>query len=134
MSTNNIFAWLLSHGADKQPHGKRMLLDHLVGVEALLIKACAPEEIQIAGLCHSIYGTTSYRRSLVSIDKRQEVQNLIGERSERLVYEFCTINRPQCLFNGNYGGRDIFALIQIEIANLMEQGQLDRLSRLIYAA
>ncbi len=75
-------AYLVKNGADKQPHGDRMLLDHLLGVQGILQRAKSEEAVCHAGLFHSVYGTTVYKPTLIDKSRREEVQALIGLRAE----------------------------------------------------
>ena len=51
----------------------------------------ADEELALAGLFHSIYGTGLFQRFKLELDRRGEVRDLIGERAERLAYLNCAI-------------------------------------------
>jgi hypothetical protein len=43
---------------------------------------------------HSIYGTERFQGFTLSLERREEVRALIGERAERLAYLNCAMNRP----------------------------------------
>jgi hypothetical protein len=45
------------------------------------------------GLFHSIYGTELFQRFTLPLDRRHEVQQLIGERAERIAWLNCAIDR-----------------------------------------
>jgi len=47
-----------------------------------------------AGLFHSIYGTELFQKFALPVERRGEVQQLIGERAERLAYLNCAMDRP----------------------------------------
>jgi len=81
-------AYLVQNGADKQPHSGRFLIDHLLGVQGILRRSKAEEVVCLAGLFHSVYGTAIYKPTLISRDKRVEVQALIGHRAEEIVWTF----------------------------------------------
>ena len=50
------------------------------------------EELALAGLFHSIYGTGLFQRFKLELDRREEVRALIGERPERLAYLNCAVD------------------------------------------
>ena len=82
----------------------------------------AGEDVCRAGLFHSIYDTEYFKADL-NID-RDTVRNLIGEYSESLVYEFCSLkNRLHVLLNNekSYNDQFIRDLLFIERANLHDQ-------------
>jgi hypothetical protein len=53
-----------------------------------------PEDVCLAGLFHSIYGTQRFQGFKLSLEKRAQVRDLIGERAERLAYLNCAMDRP----------------------------------------
>jgi len=120
------------------PHSGGSLWSHLLGTWKLLSDAGQPQYICNAGLFHSIYGTRHYRLQCASLDKRDEVQTLIGLQSENLVYLFCVIDRPHVLFLGKNVVMDHHRkklvniadwfndLLIIERANLDEQDETKR--------
>ncbi|HEX5126718.1 MAG TPA: GNAT family N-acetyltransferase [Rhodocyclaceae bacterium] len=123
-------------GADKLPHSGRTFIEHLTGTYDLLKSWDCGEEIALAGLFHSIYGTNAFQQSSLSFERRGELRALIGERAEQLAFLFCSIERPKAFlpalktrklinrFNGAQINVDIETLrdlITIECANLIEQ-------------
>lgn len=125
-------------GAHQQDHSGRTLLQHLTGVSALLRAWGNPEAVCNAGLFHSIYGTSAYQRSTLSRDQRQQIQRLIGDASEQLVYLFSVCDQRALLVAAAQGTtatlRDshldqpievpnplFCALMEIGVANLIEQ-------------
>ena len=56
-----------------------MFGDHLRSVQRLLQAWGMPESICHAGLLHSIYGTEGFQDFQLSLDRRGDVKNLIGE-------------------------------------------------------
>lgn len=113
--------FLIEHGADRIRHSGRTLYRHLRGTYDLLVQAGADHEVCAAGLFHSVYGTNAFKQVLIPRDQRELVRAQIGERAEGLVWQFCTIDRPRCFLKRTNTDRD---LIQIEIANLREQGNV----------
>lgn len=123
-------------------HGTRTLYEHLKGTHRLLWEHGRPEYVCLAGLFHSIYGTNIFKPQAASTNDRRDVIVLIGQRSERLAHIFCSIDRPRALISeasldppysieDRFGGedfklepRDLYDLLSIELANLMEQNSL----------
>jgi len=127
-------AYLEEVGSQTILHSGRSLQQHLWGTYKLLKYRGADPEVCLAGLFHSIYGT-----SINSFDlpvDRESVRARIGERAERLVWMFCALQRPECWRVEGYhlplasGGsmevnsQDRKDLLAIELANLDEQGIL----------
>ncbi|MBF4519552.1 hypothetical protein IRZ71_24710 [Flavobacterium sp. ANB] len=117
-------------------HSSRNLLTHLKGTYTVLSDWGNPQEICLAGLFHSIYGTSSFKKKSINLDKRVMVQDIIGVDSEELVYLFCVTNRKflQQIDNENMelynritdenvkiSNEILKSLIEIEAANLIEQ-------------
>ena len=118
-------------------HERGSLFDHLIGTYNYLASWGCEEHICSAGLFHSIYGTNIFRHATITHAKRQQIKDLLGEKAEDLVYLFSCINRPLGLITAIYDGYLLDAtqksrilitreklgeLIEIEAANLMEQG------------
>lgn len=123
-------------------HSGRNLLAHLMGTYDLLETWHASQDVCLAGLFHSIYGTNAFKHRCLDIEAlgdRQLVQVLIGEHAEFLVYVFCACDRPRALLQvvghkfpqvldritGNAIGLSqgsLSELLEIEAANLLEQG------------
>jgi SM-20-related protein len=87
----------------------------------------AHKDTCLAGLFHACcYGTEFF--PLQYTHTRDEVKSLVGETVENLIWEFSQLgkNRNWDLLNrnGNWSDRTWGRLIQIEIANGMEQGTL----------
>lgn len=84
-------------GCDNVGHEDRTLLEHLIGTSEKLKNMGAPQYLQDAGLFHSIYGTVHFRpnEGLVGLDKRDEIQELIGEQAEEVAYWFCIMDSPR---------------------------------------
>jgi hypothetical protein len=66
---------------------------HLKGVQAILRNWGASEDIATAGLFHSIYGTEGFQGFKLPFTRRKEMSELIGQRSEKLVWIFCVVDR-----------------------------------------
>jgi ribosomal protein L16 Arg81 hydroxylase len=88
-----LLAFLKQLGAERIPHSRRTLFDHLVGTAKILESWGADDAVCAAGLFHSAYGTEFFREALLSFDDRARVLERAGERSERLAYVFCRFDR-----------------------------------------
>lgn len=129
-----LLGFLRDAGAQRTGHSGRSLLDHLWGTYRLLQLRGAEPAVCLAGLFHSVYGTSIFQRS--TTEDRAAVRALIGERAEHLAWTFCRLQRPHCwslagdelpLAAGGsttLGAQDRANLLQIERANLDEQGLL----------
>lgn len=53
--------------------------DHLRSVQRVLKEWGEDEELQLAGLYHSIYGTEGFQDFQLSFDRRDDIKKLIGE-------------------------------------------------------
>ena len=120
-------------------HSGRSFFAHLKGTHDLLRDWGDPEFVCVAGLFHSIYGTWHFRHKAFPIGQRSVLRNLIGSEAEYLAYVFCVTERPK-VFLENTGRSDISIhdhytnapihlrpedlsnLLEIEAANLIEQG------------
>ena len=98
-----------------------------------------PDPVCMAGLFHAIYGTFHFRKKAWPIDQREVIKDLIGSEAERLAYVFCVAERPRVLLLQigtahhqvwdhhakkaiRLSDEDFDKLIEIETANLLEQG------------
>lgn len=124
--------YLESLGAHEIDHSGRTLSHHLLGVYRLLKREGAPEHVCLAGLYHSIYGSSQFIEKTTS--DRSTIRQHIGAEAEKLVWLFSILDRPSCwasdamTFADTKGGmvelsaEDKEALMMIERANLREQG------------
>lgn len=87
-SREKVVNFLKERSANEVRHSGGNLLDHLIGVEAILRRWDEPAAVQLAGLFHSIYGTESFRRAILSPHSRGEVRAIIGEEAEALAWLF----------------------------------------------
>jgi hypothetical protein len=83
------------------PHTQRGLFDHLLGTRQLLVDWRARPAVCDAGLFHSIYSTEHYELKAMPLTMRNEVQRLIGDEAESLVWLFCVMRRET--FDRNLG-------------------------------
>jgi hypothetical protein len=85
--------YLLAQGVEQVGHTGKSYLAHLIGVYKLMEAQGCPEELCRAGMFHSIYGTERFQGFKLSLERREEVRALIGERAERLAYLNCAMDR-----------------------------------------
>lgn len=78
---------------DGMPHSGRALFDHLLGTRRVLVEWGARPALCDAGLFHSVYSTEHYEEKALPLTRRGEVQQLIGEEAESLVWLFCMMRR-----------------------------------------
>jgi hypothetical protein len=85
--------FLVGMGVEQVPHTHKSYLAHLIAVyRSLEAQGCA-EDVCRAGMFHSIYGTERFQGFTLPLERRGEIQGLIGERAERLAYLNCAMNR-----------------------------------------
>lgn len=128
---------LRSFNAHATSHSRGTLLRHLRGTHDLLEEWGNHEDVCLAGLFHSIYGTYTFESQSADLTMRDRVRDTIGERAEWLVYLFCVTDR-RCFYEhiGEQrfhlddivhhrkleADRDtLVGLIEIEAANVVEQ-------------
>ncbi len=80
-------------GAAEIGHSANTYLAHASGVYRDLKSWGCSQELCDAGMFHSIYGTELFQKFTLPLERRSEVQELIGERAERLVYLNCCMLR-----------------------------------------
>jgi hypothetical protein len=85
--------FLQSLGTQDVPHTGEGFFAHLFAVYRDLKKWGEGEEVCLAGLFHSIYGTEKFRLFSLPIERREEVIALIGEHAERVAYINCVMDR-----------------------------------------
>jgi len=85
--------FLHSLGTDNVEHSGEGFFAHLVAVYRDLKKWGADDDVCLAGMFHSIYGTEKFSNFGLPIERRDELRDLIGERAERLAYYNCCMDR-----------------------------------------
>lgn len=78
-------------GAADIDHSGATLLDHLIRTHAILVDWRVRAPVALAGLFHSVYGTTSFRARDVTADFRAAIRDAVGVETERLAYLFCSM-------------------------------------------
>ena len=133
-----MIQYLLSIGTDKINHSGVSLLSHLIGTKNILEDWNSPEHLCNAGLFHSVYGTEYFRVKKTTGKDIETVRCLIGEKSEYLVWAFCSMLRKDFeklasegtpSFVRSFAGNikitlepeDVSDLCNITVANLLEQ-------------
>jgi hypothetical protein len=92
-SYKELADFLVKLGIEKVPHSQKNYLGHLIAVYRFMKDAGCTEEVCQAGMFHSIYGTEQFQGFKLSLDQRDVVRDLIGDRAERLAYLNCAMNR-----------------------------------------
>jgi hypothetical protein len=85
--------FLLELGTEQVSHTEKSYLAHVIGVYNYMKARGCTEELCRAGMFHSIYGTELFQRFALPLERRPEVQALLGERVERLAYLNCAMDR-----------------------------------------
>ena len=112
-------------------HTDATLLDHLQGVHDKLKLWGCREDLCLAGLFHSVYGTEHFRRQTIPIAARPRVAGVIGAAAEEMAFQFCTLDTRAFLADiesfvaggGTRGALDAERadLLHIFVANWLEQ-------------
>lgn len=103
------------------PHGSKSFFEHLVNTSNIIKELFPNDQYLIdAGLFHSIYGTYYYKFD--NKISRDTIKSIIGEKSENLVYIFCTLPNRTFQIIQNIFKREIQRdLYILEYANYLEQ-------------
>jgi len=118
---NECVEYLKSLNADKIPHRESNLLEHSIGLSKMLSSFGRPIEEQVAGLFHSIYGT-EFQMYKINVST-EEVQSVIGERSEYIVNLFCALDDRvnTILYGRGLKDPDKTTLRWLEYCNIKDQ-------------
>jgi len=93
VSFKQLTDYFRSIGADTIEHTDKGYLTHAIGVYNDLKRWGCDEELARVGLFHSIYGTQIFQGFTLPVERRSEIQELIGDRAERLAYANCAMDR-----------------------------------------
>ena len=85
--------FLVGLGIEDIAHTQGNYLGHLIKVYRLIQNAGYDEDLCLAGLFHSIYGTEKFQGYKLPLDRRPELVELIGPRAENLAYWNCVMDR-----------------------------------------
>lgn len=86
---------LVRIGANKVAHQEGTLLGHLENTFRILEEMKCAEHVCLAGLFHGAYGTQALHAEKIEAlpdGQREEVQALIGDKAERLVFNFSVMS------------------------------------------
>ena len=87
--------FLVSLGTEEIDHsGDKGFLAHLIAVCRYLEEWGYSDDVCLAGLFHSIYGTELFQDFSLAVERRHEVREIAGERAEYLAYLNCAMDRP----------------------------------------
>lgn len=86
--------FLVSLGTDTVPHSGNQFLAHLIGVHKDLQLWGCGRDVCRAGLFHSVYGTQRFQDFCLPLERRSELQELLGQQAEHLAYLNCAMHRP----------------------------------------
>jgi hypothetical protein len=90
-------------GCKKIPHVKGgSLYDHLCRVSEFLARHGCDEVTVLASRAHSLYSTEFFSQGLLSTQKRDLLQAIIGKEAEDLVFHFCGLDRSTIESTNNH--------------------------------
>lgn len=87
-----LLGLLESLGAADRAHTGRTFLGHCLAVGNILAAWDCTDEVCLAGVCHSIYGTATSRAAALGLDRRDELRAIVGDGAEELAYLNCAID------------------------------------------
>ena len=87
------FKALMALGAGDFEHLNGSLVDHLKGTRELLRHWGAADYLCDAGLFHAAYGTAGFVETMVDLNQRTNIRQVIGAEAESLVYLYCSCDR-----------------------------------------
>lgn len=90
---NQLLEFLNGLHTDGVSHTEGTLFGHLIAVYHDLQAWDCDEDLCRAGMFHSIYGTEKFQKFTLPLSRRDDVQQLIGERAERLAFWNCVMDR-----------------------------------------
>ena len=85
--------YFMALGVDKIGHSEKTYLAHAIGVYNGMKGWGCTEELNRAGMFHSIYGTQQFQDFTLPLDHRSELQNFIGDYAEKIVFINCFMDR-----------------------------------------
>lgn len=103
------------------PHSEGSLFDHLFGCWRLAMQKGFPDEICVALLFHSVYGTASFK--IDSLESRETIREYVGVNEENLIFQFCNLpNRAEMLLEYSWPDEELrYKLAQMDYINILEQ-------------
>lgn len=114
---------LISHPDIWKVHSSGTLINHLIETREILVRWKIDEETEIAGLLHSIYGTSEGVFTLFNENDRGVVAGITGESIEEIIWLYSKLDIDDILasLESDRNNRTMSALLHIEIANFLEQ-------------
>lgn len=88
--------FLKQKGADQCWHKDSTFLSHLVEVGKILENWRVPQDIVLLGIFHSFFGNKWISTDILC--ERKELEGLIGPEAEKLVFQFCHLDRMKFMF------------------------------------
>ena len=85
--------YIIEIGAAQVGHTEKTYLAHAIGVYRDMQSWGSDEDLCMAALFHSIYGTELFQDFTLPLEHRGEVRELIGARTEYLAYLNCVMDR-----------------------------------------
>jgi hypothetical protein len=116
--------FLFKNNCDKIQHSKSNFINHLINTFNLLKKWKQHDDLCFAGMFHNIYGNKFFNPNL-NVD-RKDIQDLIGENAEDIVYRFINSDRSSI-----YDSKDK-DLVILAAANEYEQNPLFKIEDNVY--
>lgn len=92
-SFKDMTNFLVDLGTEQIGHTDKSYLSHLIAVHRDLQGWGCDDDLCRAGMFHSIYGTELFQGLKLDLDRRPEMQRLIGERAERIAFVNCVMDR-----------------------------------------
>jgi hypothetical protein len=90
---DDLITFLVTHDTTTTPHIFGDLHAHLLGVETLVRKWGGPDRLALAALAHATYGTDGFEPSLLAINEREILQEVVGSEIEGFVYFYAACDR-----------------------------------------
>lgn len=90
---NDVEEFLLAVGALDVDHPGGSLLAHLRRTHDTLLSWGARPALRLAGLTHAAYGTDGFPQSLIGVDARPNLAQLVGHEAEEIVYIYGSCDR-----------------------------------------
>lgn len=104
-------------------HSGDTLFNHFYNTFSILKHLNRTEDVCIAGMLHSIYGTDYFNPEILV--KSEQIEKMVGQYSENLISIFCSPNRDDLIKNNslNLPKNVQLDLLYILYANLIEQSK-----------
>jgi len=96
-------SFMESRDANSTDHSGGDLLSHLRATADLLRRWGNTDDVCLAGLCHAVYGTEGFPRSMLDISERHILKQIIGPAAESLVYFYASAERNSFCPSVNMG-------------------------------